>query len=211
MTHKETTIVQGERVQLPTKYGHFELIPFQEKETGLEHMALIKGVFTKNKPVLTRIHSACATGDLFGSLRCDCGDQLMEAMKMIEQNGVGVIVYLQQEGRGIGLMNKMKAYKLQELGRNTIEANLELGFAADERNYQIGADILNALGVQKVKLLTNNPDKIVGLEEIGIQVVKRVPLIIPSNVFNKFYLDTKELQMGHQLSSGKLEKTSNDY
>ncbi|QVY64197.1 GTP cyclohydrolase II [Polaribacter sp. Q13] len=197
------TIIQGERVQLPTKYGHFELIPFQEKESGLEHMALIKGKFTPNEPVLTRFHSACATGDLFGSLRCDCGDQLIEAMKMIEKNGSGIIVYLQQEGRGIGLMNKMKAYKLQELGMDTVEANLELGFAADERDYKVGTDILCALGIQKVNLLTNNPDKIIGLEQNGIQVVERVSLIIPSNPFNKFYLDTKESQMGHQLNNDK--------
>jgi 3,4-dihydroxy 2-butanone 4-phosphate synthase/GTP cyclohydrolase II len=203
MSNNIITMLQGERVKLPTKYGHFELIPFQEKESGLEHMALIKGSFTKGETVLTRIHSACATGDLFGSLRCDCGDQLMEAMKMIENNGSGVIVYLQQEGRGIGLMNKMKAYKLQELGMDTVEANIELGFAADERDYRIGIDILSALNIEKVNLLTNNPDKIIGLEENGIQVVERVSIIIPSNKFNKFYLDTKETYMGHQLSEKK--------
>jgi GTP cyclohydrolase II len=203
MSNRDITILQGERVQLPTKYGHFELIPFQEKENGFEHMALIKGNFKEGETILTRIHSACATGDLFGSLRCDCGDQLIEAMKTIEKNGSGIIVYLQQEGRGIGLMNKMKAYKLQELGMDTIEANEHLGFAADERDYQIGTDILNALGIQKVNLLTNNPDKIMGLEENGIQVVERIPLIIPSNAFNKEYLDTKENQMGHQLSQEK--------
>lgn len=203
MNVNDTNIVQGERVQLPTKYGHFELIPFQEKGNGLEHIALIKGNFTSNDTVLTRIHSACATGDLFGSLKCDCGDQLIEAMKLIEHKGIGIIVYLQQEGRGIGLMNKMKAYKLQEQGMDTIEANVHLGFAPDEREYQIGAEILNALGVKKVKLLTNNPDKINKLEESGIKVVERIPLIIPSNPFNKYYLDTKEIQMGHQLSNDK--------
>lgn len=203
MNVSDTNIVQGERVQLPTKYGHFELIPFQEKLNGLEHIALIKGNFTSKDAVLTRIHSACATGDLFGSLKCDCGDQLIEAMKLIEHKGNGIIVYLQQEGRGIGLMNKMKAYKLQEQGMNTIEANLHLGFAPDEREYQIGAEILNALGIKKVKLLTNNPDKINKLEESGIKVVERIPLIIPSNPFNKYYLDTKEIQMGHQLSNDK--------
>ncbi|MBP8792197.1 MAG: GTP cyclohydrolase II [Lutibacter sp.] len=203
MNVNDTNIVQGERVQLPTKYGHFELIPFQEKGSGLEHIALIKGNFTSNDTVLTRIHSACATGDLFGSLKCDCGDQLIEAMKLIEHKGIGIIVYLQQEGRGIGLMNKMKAYKLQEQGMDTIEANVHLGFAPDEREYQIGAEILNALGVKKVKLLTNNPDKINKLEESGIKVVERIPLIIPSNPFNKYYLDTKEIQMGHQLSNDK--------
>ncbi|WP_158851054.1 GTP cyclohydrolase II [Algibacter sp. L1A34] len=210
MSTRDTNIIQGERVKLPTKYGHFELIPFQEKLSGLEHMALIKGDFSSNEAVLTRIHSACATGDLFGSLRCDCGDQLIEAMKLIENNGSGVIVYLQQEGRGIGLMNKMKAYKLQELGMDTIEANLHLGFAPDERDYQIGVEILRILGVKKVNLLTNNPDKIIGLEKSGIQVVKRVPLIIKSNSFNKYYLDTKEAHMGHQLSEEKLENQCYD-
>ncbi len=199
MSTRDTNILQGERVQLPTKYGHFELIPFQEKVSGLEHMALIKGNFTSNDTILTRIHSACATGDLFGSLKCDCGEQLIQAMKIIESRGNGIIIYLQQEGRGIGLMNKMKAYKLQEIGMDTIEANLQLGFAPDERDYQIGAEILTTLGVKKVKLLTNNPDKILGLEQNGIQVVKRIPLIIQSNPFNKYYLDTKEIHMGHQL------------
>ena len=200
MSFKSLTIIQGERVQLPTKYGHFELIPFQEKTTGLEHMALIKGIFKTNETVLTRIHSACATGDLFGSLRCDCGDQLIEAMNKIEKNGSGIIVYLQQEGRGIGLMNKMKAYKLQEFGMDTIEANVHLGFAADERDYRIATEILTTLGVQKVNLLTNNPDKIIGLEKNGIQVLTRIPLIISSNSFNKIYLETKQHQMGHQLN-----------
>lgn len=200
MTKAYTNILQGERVQLPTKFGHFELVPFQEKSNGLEHMALIKGNFTAKDTVLTRIHSSCATGDLFGSLKCDCGEQLNEAMKIIENNGSGVIVYLQQEGRGIGLMNKMKAYKLQELGMDTIEANKELGFAEDERDYKIGAEILSALGVSKLNLLTNNPDKIIGLEQNGIEIIKRVPIIIKSNPFNKYYLDTKKNHMGHQLT-----------
>lgn len=210
MSTRDTNILQGERVKLPTKYGHFELIPFQEKLNGLQHMALIKGSFTVNDTILTRIHSACATGDLFGSLRCDCGEQLIQAMKIIENNGSGIIVYLQQEGRGIGLMNKMKAYKLQELGMDTVEANLQLGFAPDEREYQIGAEILSTLGINKVKLLTNNPDKILGLEQNGIQVVKRIPLIIDSNPFNKYYLHTKEIYMGHQLSEEKLENQCYD-
>ena len=200
MTKTYTNILQGERVQLPTKYGHFEIVPFQEKATGIEHMALIKGNFTAKDTVLTRIHSSCATGDLFGSLKCDCGEQLNEAMKIIENNGSGVIVYLQQEGRGIGLMNKIKAYKLQELGMDTMEANIQLGFAGDEREYKEGAEILSALGVKKINLLTNNPDKILGLEKNGIKVVKRIPLIIQSTPFNKYYLDTKETHMGHQLS-----------
>ena len=205
MTDSDTTILQGERVQLPTKYGHFELIPFQEKLSGLEHMALVKGTFTSNDTILTRIHSACATGDLFGSLKCDCGEQLIQAMKIIESKGHGIIVYLQQEGRGIGLMNKMRAYKLQEDGMDTVEANLHLGFASDEREYQIGAEILSALSVKKVNLLTNNPDKMLGLEQNGIQVVKRIPIIIESNPFNKYYLDTKETSMGHLLSKKKAE------
>lgn len=205
MNNIDTTILKGERVKLPTKYGLFELIPFQEKLNGLEHIALIKGNFTINDTVLTRIHSACATGDLFGSLKCDCGEQLIQAMKMIENHGSGIIVYLQQEGRGIGLMNKIKAYKLQEQGMDTVEANLHLGFTPDEREYQIGTEILNAFGIKKVKLLTNNPDKILGLEQNGIQVVKRIPLIIQSNQFNTDYLDTKEIRMGHLLSEEKSE------
>jgi len=210
MNASYTNIFPGERVKLPTKYGQFELIPFQEKISRLEHIALIKGKFTSNDTILTRIHSACATGDLFGSLKCDCGEQLIQAMKKIEKNGNGIIVYLQQEGRGIGLMNKMKAYKLQESGMDTIEANLHLGFAQDEREYQIGAEILSSLGVKKVKLLTNNIDKILGLEQNGIQVVKRIPLIIHSNPFNMDYLDTKKIRMGHLLSEEKSEIQCND-
>jgi 3,4-dihydroxy 2-butanone 4-phosphate synthase/GTP cyclohydrolase II len=205
MIPKETNILMGERVKLPTKYGHFELIPFQEKLSGLEHIALIKGNIASSDAILTRIHSACATGDLFGSLKCDCGEQLIQAMKIIERNGNGLIVYLQQEGRGIGLMNKMKAYKLQECGMDTIEANLHLGFASDEREYKIGAEILNSLGINKVKLLTNNPDKIIGLEQNGIQVVKRISLVIKPNKFNNNYLNTKETRMGHLLNEEKIE------
>lgn len=210
MSDGNTIIFQGEKVKLPTKYGYFELIPFQEKSSRLEHIALIKGDFTSNHAVLTRIHSACATGDLFGSLKCDCGEQLIQAMKMIEDNGNGIIVYLQQEGRGIGLMNKIKAYKLQEQGVDTVEANLQLGFTPDEREYQVGAKILISLGVKKVKLLTNNPDKILGLEQNGIQVVKRIPIIIQSNPCNTDYLNTKEIRMGHLLSEEKLEIQCHD-
>jgi len=205
MNNRDTTILKGERVKLPTKYGHFELIPFQEKSNGLEHIALIKGNFSFSDSVLTRIHSACATGDLFGSLKCDCGEQLIEAMKMIENHGSGIIVYLQQEGRGIGLMNKIKAYKLQEQGLDTVEANLQLGFTPDEREYEIGAKILKALSIHKVKLLTNNPEKIIGLEQNGIQVIQRIPLMIESNRFNTDYLDTKKHRMGHLLPDEKLE------
>lgn len=205
MQTKNRTIIKGERVKLPTKYGHFEIIPFQEKSSGLEHIALIKGNFNTKDTVLTRIHSACATGDLFGSLKCDCGEQLIEAMKMIESHGSGIIVYLQQEGRGIGLMNKMKAYKLQEEGMDTVEANLHLGFTPDDRDYKIGTEILKALCIHKVKLLTNNPEKIIGLEQYGIQVVQRIPLIMQSNQFNTNYLDTKNSRMGHLLSDEKIE------
>lgn len=200
MTNRNTIIIQGERIKLPTKYGNFEIIPFQEVLSGLEHIALIKGDFTADDTVLTRIHSSCATGDLFGSLKCDCGEQLTYAMHLIEQEGLGILVYLQQEGRGIGLMNKMKAYKLQEEGMDTIEANIHLGFAPDERDYNVAAKILAALGVNKVALLTNNPDKIHGLEAHGIHIVKRIPIIINANSHNKFYLETKQNLMGHQFS-----------
>lgn len=210
MNDRHINILQGERIKLPTKYGHFEFIPFQERLSGLEHMTLIKGDFTPNDAVLTRIHSACATGDLFGSLKCDCGEQLIKAMKVIENNGHGIIVYLQQEGRGIGLMNKIKAYKLQEQGMDTIEANLHLGFTPDDREYHIGAEILTSLGVKKVKLLTNNPDKILGLAKNGIQVVNRIPLIVQSNPFNTNYMDTKEIQMGHMLNEEKTEIKHHD-
>ena len=210
MTISESNILIGERVKLPTKYGDFELIPFQEKSSGVEHMALIKGAITLNDITLTRIHSSCATGDLFGSLKCDCGEQLILSMKMINKNGHGIVVYLNQEGRGIGLMNKMKAYKLQEGGLDTIEANLHLGFASDERDYQIGAEILSSLGVKKVELITNNPDKIFGLEQNGIQVIKRIPIITKSNPFNLNYLHTKKSRMGHLLNELKFETKSDD-
>lgn len=199
MPQNNTTILVGERVKLPTKYGHFELIPFQEKKNGLEHMALVKGHFNTNDIILTRIHSACATGDLFGSLKCDCGEQLIQAIKEIEKKGKGIIIYLQQEGRGIGLMNKMKAYKLQEGGMDTIEANLHLGFLADEREYATAAQILKSLHIKNIKLLTNNPEKITGLTQNGIQIVERIPLLIQPNPFNLKYLSTKKKQMGHLL------------
>ena len=211
MHTKKTSIIQGERVKLPTKYGHFQLIPFQEKKTGVEHIVLIKGAVETEHAPLVRIHSACATGDLFGSLKCDCGEQLAQSMKMIESKGSGVIVYLQQEGRGIGLMNKMKAYKLQEEGFDTIEANVKLGFAPDERNYNVAVEILKMLSITALKLMTNNPDKIMGLESYGIQVVERVPIIIPSNPFNKHYLDTKEHDMGHLLSEEKPVNLCHDH
>lgn len=194
-------IQKGDRVSLPTKYGFFELIPFQEIENGLEHIALIKGTFRADEIILTRIHSACATGDLFGSLRCDCGEQLIRSMQMIEQAGSGIVLYLQQEGRGIGLMNKIKAYKLQEEGLDTVDANIHLGFAPDEREYKVGTEILQLLGINKVKLLTNNPEKINGLEQNGIQVVKRIPLTVNTNKHNITYLNTKQERMHHLLNN----------
>ena len=206
MKVNDTTIVKGERVKLPTKYGHFEIVPFLEIKTGLEHIALIKGNFTSEDSVLTRIHSACATGDLFGSLKCDCGEQLIAAMELIEREGSGIIVYLQQEGRGIGLMNKIKAYKLQEEGMDTLDANVHLGFAPDEREYGMCVEILNAFHIEKVKLLTNNPDKISSLEINGIKVVERIPIIIQSNQFNINYLETKRTRMGHALEAENQEK-----
>jgi len=187
----------GDRVKLPTKYGNFHLVPFQEVDTGIEHVALLKGTPKPTDVVLTRVHSSCVTGDLFGSLRCDCGEQLHKAMELIEKEGLGVIIYLQQEGRGIGLMNKIKAYKLQESGVDTVDANIHLGFAPDERNYQIGAKILKALNIDKIRLLTNNPAKISGLEESGIQIIDRQELIIKSNAYNEKYLKTKQSRMGH--------------
>lgn len=194
---RESLIKKGATVKLPTKNGDFELVPFIQISNGLEHIALIKGEFKKDEPVLVRVHSSCVTGDIFGSLRCDCGSQLDEAMKMIEKEGKGVVVYLNQEGRGIGLFNKIEAYKLQENGRDTVEANIELGFRADERDYGVGAQILRDLGVCKIRLITNNPVKRAGLEGYGLKIVENVPLHIPSNPFNEKYLDTKRKKMGH--------------
>lgn len=194
---RESLIKKGATVKLPTKNGDFELVPFIQISNGLEHIALIKGEFNKDEPILVRVHSSCVTGDIFGSLRCDCGSQLDEAMKMIEKEGKGVVVYLNQEGRGIGLFNKIEAYKLQENGRDTVEANLELGFRADERDYGVGAQILRDLGVCKIRLITNNPVKRAGLEGYGLKIVENVPLHIASNPFNEKYLDTKRKKMGH--------------
>ena len=193
----DSVINKGERVKLPTKYGNFHLVPFQEVDSRIEHVALLKGNPKPTDVVLTRVHSSCATGDLFGSLRCDCGEQLHKAMELIEKKGLGVIIYLQQEGRGIGLMNKIKAYKLQEKGVDTVDANIHLGFAPDERNYQIGAKILKALNIHKIRLLTNNPAKISGLEEFGIQIIDRQELMLESNAYNEKYLKTKQARMGH--------------
>ena len=197
---KEESIVEkGEMVDMPTEHGHFKLIPFLQKSNGLEHIALVKGEWKEDEPVLVTVHSSCATGDIFGSYRCDCGPQLHKAMELIEKEGKGVVVYLNQEGRGIGLMNKMKAYKLQEDGMDTVEANLCLGFKADERDYGVGASILHDLGVKKMRLLTNNPQKRIGLTGYGLTVVENVPIEIEPNKYNRFYLHTKKDRMGHEL------------
>ena len=196
---QESIVEKGEMVDMPTAYGHFKLIPFRQKSTGLEHVALVKGEWQKDEPILVRVHSSCATGDIFGSYRCDCGSQLHKAMEMIEKEGRGVSVYLNQEGRGIGLMNKMKAYKLQENGMDTVEANLCLGFKADERDYGVGASILHDLGVTKMRLMSNNPLKRVGLEGYGLTIVENVPVEVQPNEYNRFYLHTKKDRMGHEL------------
>ena len=201
---KEESIVEkGEEVDMPTQYGHFRLIPFRQKSNGLEHVALIKGNLKGEEPVLVRVHSSCATGDIFGSLRCDCGDQLHKALQMVEKEGRGAVIYLNQEGRGIGLMEKMKAYKLQENGMDTVDANICLGHQADERDYGVGAQILRYLGITKMRLMTNNPVKRVGLEAYGLTVVENVPIEIEPNPYNAFYMKTKKERMGHILHNIK--------
>lgn len=195
----ESLIERGVEVQLPTEYGNFRLIPFLQKSNGVEHIALIKGTWDVDETVLVRVHSSCATGDIFGSLRCECGEQLHKAMSLIETEGKGIIIYIQQEGRGIGLMNKIKAYKLQEQGIDTVDANIHLGFDPDERDYGVGAQILCNLGVQKMRLLTNNPVKRVGLEGYGLKVVESVPIVIKPNKHNEAYMKTKRDRMGHAL------------
>lgn len=197
----ESTVEQGVEVDMPTSYGHFRLIPFREKESGLEHIALIKGDISDGEPVLMRVHSSCATGDIFGSQRCDCGEQLHKAMAMVEKEGRGLILYLNQEGRGIGLMDKIRAYKLQEEGIDTVDANLRLGHKADERDYGVGAQILHHLGVRKMRLMTNNPIKRIGLEGYGLEVVENVPIEIAPNKYNLTYLHTKKERMGHTLDN----------
>ncbi len=196
---EESLIERGEEVDMPTEYGHFRLIPFRQKSSGLEHIALIKGEIKEGEPTLVRVHSSCATGDIFGSMRCDCGNQLHKAMRMIEEEGKGAIVYLNQEGRGIGLMDKIKAYKLQENGMDTVDANLHLGHKADERDYGVGAQILQSIGITKMRLMTNNPVKRVGLESYGLSVVEIVPIEITPNKYNERYLETKKKRMGHTL------------
>jgi 3,4-dihydroxy 2-butanone 4-phosphate synthase/GTP cyclohydrolase II len=195
----ESLIERGEEVMLPTRFGDFRVVPFRQKMNGAEHVALIKGKWDSGEAIYTRVHSSCMTGDIFGSMRCECGDQLHASMKMIEKQGKGVIVYMMQEGRGIGLLNKIAAYKLQDQGLDTIEANLHLGFKADERDYGVGAQILRNLGVTKMKLITNNPVKRVGLEGFGLEVVEIVPLEIEPNIHNQRYLKTKRDKMGHHL------------
>ena len=196
---RESLIEVGTEVDLPTEWGHFRLIPFRQKSNGLEHMALIKGEWKEEEAILVRVHSSCATGDILGSKRCDCGDQLHKAMQMIEDEGKGVLVYMQQEGRGIGLMNKIEAYKLQEEGLDTVEANLHLGFKPDERDYGCGAQMLRHLGVHKMRLMTNNPTKRVGLEAYGLEIVENVPIEIRPNEYDYRYLKTKKERMGHTL------------
>lgn len=195
----EQLVEQGVEVDMPTQYGHFRLIPFRQKSNGLEHIAIIKGDIADGEPVLVRVHSSCATGDIFGSMRCDCGGQLHKAMEMIEKEGRGAVVYLSQEGRGIGLMDKIRAYKLQEEGLDTVEANIHLGHEADERDYGVGAQILNLLGIRKMRLMTNNPVKRIGLEGYGLEVVENVPLEVQPNPYNLRYMHTKKERMGHTL------------
>lgn len=195
----ERLVEMGVEVDMPTVYGHFKLIPFKQLSNGSEHIALIKGDVADGEPVLTRVHSSCATGDIFGSERCDCGPQLHKAMEMVEKEGRGAIIYLSQEGRGIGLMDKIRAYKLQEEGMDTVDANLHLGHKADERDYGVGAQILNLLGIRKMRLMTNNPKKRVGLEGYGLDIVENVPIEIEPTPYNKFYMHTKKARMGHDL------------
>lgn len=196
---KESLIEVGNEADMPTKWGHFRLIPFRQTATGLEHIALIKGEWKEDEPILVRVHSSCATGDILGSKRCDCGEQLHKAMQMIEEEGKGVIIYMQQEGRGIGLMNKIAAYKLQEEGMDTVDANIHLGFKPDERDYGCGAQMLRQLGVHKMRLMTNNPTKRVGLEAYGLEIVENVPIEVTPNEYDYRYLKTKKERMGHTL------------
>jgi 3,4-dihydroxy 2-butanone 4-phosphate synthase/GTP cyclohydrolase II len=193
-------VERGETVSLPTEYGEFMLTPFRELTTGLEHIALVKGEWVENEPILCRVHSSCMTGDIFGSKRCECGEQLHKAMQMVDKEGKGIIVYMNQEGRGIGLMNKIRAYKLQEQGDDTVEANIHLGFQPDERNYGVGAQILQQLGAHKLRLITNNPIKRIGLESFGIEIVENIPIEIAPNPYNLHYMRTKKEKMHHNLN-----------
>ena len=196
---QESLVERGVEADMPTAYGHFRIIPFRQKSNGLEHVVLYKGQWREDEPVLVRMHSSCMTGDIFGSQRCDCGEQLHKSMRMIEKEGKGLIVYLSQEGRGIGLMNKIAAYKLQEQGDDTVDANIHLGFRPDEREYGVGAQILREMGVGKIRLITNNPVKRVGLESYGLTIVENVPIVVEPNEYNRRYLETKRTRMGHKL------------
>ena len=196
---KESIVEKGESAHLPTKYGDFTIIPFRQHSNGLEHVALVKGTWEENEPILVRVHSSCVTGDIFGSLRCECGDQLHKAMEMVEKEGKGVIIYLIQEGRGIGLMNKIKAYSLQEQGLDTVDANIQLGFSPDERDYGVGASILREIGVRKMRLISNNPVKRIGLEGYGLEIVENVGIEVGINKYNEHYMQTKKERMGHNL------------
>jgi 3,4-dihydroxy 2-butanone 4-phosphate synthase/GTP cyclohydrolase II len=196
---QESIVEKGETANLPTKYGDFKIIPFRQLSNGLEHVALVKGTWEENEPILVRVHSSCVTGDIFGSLRCECGDQLHKAMEMVEKEGKGVIIYLIQEGRGIGLMNKIKAYSLQEQGLDTVDANIQLGFSPDERDYGVGASILREIGVRKMRLISNNPVKRIGLEGYGLEIVENVGIEVGINKHNEHYMQTKKERMGHNL------------
>jgi 3,4-dihydroxy 2-butanone 4-phosphate synthase/GTP cyclohydrolase II len=195
----DSIVTKGETVDLPTEFGDFRITPFIQKSNGMEHIAITKGEWAAGDPVLVRVHSSCATGDILGSCRCDCGPQLHEALRMIEHEGRGAVIYLSQEGRGIGLFNKIAAYKLQDEGLDTAEANVRLGFGVDERDYGVGASILHELGITKMRLLTNNPLKRAGLEGYGLSVVENVSIVIPPNKYSRRYLETKETKMGHTL------------
>ena len=196
---KESLIEREIRVKMPTSFGDFDLIAYNQKSTGDTHMALIKGEWEEDEPVLVRVHSSCQTGDIFGSCRCDCGPQLHRALEMVEEEGKGIVLYMNQEGRGIGLLNKLKAYKLQENGRDTVEANIELGFDVDQRDYGVGAQILRDLGVTKLRLITNNPKKRAGLMGYGLEIVEKIPIEIAPNKYNEKYLRTKRDKMGHAI------------
>jgi 3,4-dihydroxy 2-butanone 4-phosphate synthase/GTP cyclohydrolase II len=208
--NSDSILVKGTEVHLPTEYGEFKLIPFIQKSNGLEHVALVKGKWKSDESVLVRVHSSCVTGDIFGSFRCDCGNQLHEAMRMVQNEEQGVVIYLNQEGRGIGLYNKMKAYKLQEEGRDTVEANVELGFKEDERDYGVGAGMLHSLGIRNIRLITNNPVKKAGLEGYGMTIVETIPLEFAPNKHNQYYLETKRDKMGHFLNIAQYENPRND-
>lgn len=203
---KESLIERGERITLPTKFGTFKLTPYKQLSNGIEHIALTKGTWNEDEPIIVRVHSSCVTGDIFGSKKCDCGDQLQKAMEIIEKEGKGAIVYMNQEGRGIGLFNKIAAYKLQEGGMDTVEANHHLGFRDDERDYGVGAQILRDLGIRKMRLLTNNPIKRAGLEGYNIEIIENIPLLTTPNEHNSFYLKTKKIKMGHFLPFSDSER-----